>query len=62
MERAVLTDDGATVDAYDFTVGESLADDAQSFGVEVGLGIGGNEDSAVDNQIVGIGGRQSIDG
>ena len=62
MERAVLTDDGATVDAYNFAVGESLADDAQSLCVEVGLGIGGNEDCTVDDQVVGVCSRQTIDG
>jgi hypothetical protein len=57
MERAVLLDDRPAVDAYDFAVGESLTDDAQSLCVEVGLGIGRDEYGTVDNQVVSVGGR-----
>jgi hypothetical protein len=60
MEGAVLADDGAAVDADNLVVGECLADDTQGLGVEVGLSIGRDEYSAVDDQIVGIGGWQAV--
>ena len=60
MEGAVLANDGAAVDADNLAVGEGLSDDAQGLGIEVGLGVGGYQYGTIDDQIVGIGGRQSV--
>jgi hypothetical protein len=56
MEGAVLLDDGTTVDADDLAVWIGLANDTQGLSVEVGLGIGGHKDGAIDDQVVGVGG------
>ena len=56
----MLLDETAAVDAYDFPVGEGLTDDTQGFGVEVGLVIGRTEHSAVDDEEIGIGSRQTL--
>ena len=60
MEGAVLLDDGTTVDADDFAVGIGLANDTEGLGVEVGLGIGGHQDGAIDDQVVGVGGGEAV--
>ena len=60
MQRAVLADDGAAVDAYDVAIGEGLADDVHGLLVKVGLTVGGYEDGTVDDQIVGVGGGQPL--
>ena len=60
MEGAVLLDDGTTVDADDLAVGIGLANDTEGLGVEVGLGIGGHQDGAIDDQVVGVGGGETI--
>ena len=60
MEGAVLLDNGTTVDADNLTVGIGLTDDAEGLGIEVGLSIGGHQDSAIDDQIVGIGGGKAV--
>lgn len=60
MQGAVLLDDGTAVDAYDLPIWESLANRAHRLLVEVGLVIGGNQYRSVDDEVVGIGGRQSL--
>ena len=59
MQGAVLLDERAAVDAYDLAFGECLANNAQRLAVEVGLGIGGAENGAVDHEEIGIGGRKA---
>ena len=56
----MLFDDGSAVDAHDLPVWESLANDAHRLCVEVGLRIGRHEDGTIDDEVVGIGGRQSV--
>lgn len=60
MKGAVLLDDCSTVDAHNLSIRECLANDAQGFGVKVRLGVGGHEDSAIDDEVVGIGSRKAI--
>ena len=60
MEGAVLLDDGATVDSDDFAIGIGLADDAHGLGVEVGLSVGGHQDGTIDDQVVGVGGGETV--
>ena len=60
MQAAVLFDNASTVDADDLPVGEGLTDDSQRFGVEVGLSVGGTEYGTVDDEEVGVGGRQTV--
>ena len=60
MQGAVLTDDGATVDAHNLAVREGLANDSYCLCVEVGLGVCGYEYGTIDDQIVGVGGRQAV--
>ena len=56
----MLLDDGTAVDAYDVAVGEGSADGLHGLCVEVGLGVGGHEHGSVDDEIVGVGGGQSV--
>ena len=60
MERAVLTDDGTTVNAHNLPVRIGLADDAHGLCIEIGLGIGGHQYGTIDDQIVGVGGRKPV--
>ena len=60
MQAAVLFDNASTVDADDLPVGEGLTDDSQRFGIEVGLSIGGTEYGIVDDEEVGVGGREAV--
>ena len=60
MERAVLADDSAAVDGDHLPVGEGLRDEAEGLGVEVGLVVGRAEYCPVDDEEIGIGGRQTI--
>ena len=60
MEGAVLLDDGTTVDADDLAIGIGLADDTHGLGIKVGLSVGGHEDGTIDDQIVGVGGWQTV--
>ena len=60
MERAVLADDGTAVDGDDFAVGIGEGDGAESLGVEVGLRVGRHKNGTVDDEIVGIGGRETV--
>ena len=60
MQGAVLTDDGATVDAHNLAVREGLANDSYCLCVEVGLGVSGYEYGTIDDQIVGVGGRKTV--
>ena len=56
----MLLDDGAAIDADDFAVGIGLTDNTHGFGIKVGLGIGGHQDGAIDDQVVGIGGGETV--
>lgn len=56
----MLTNDWATVDAYNVSVGEGLTNDAQGLGIKVGLGIGGHEYGSIDDKIIGISGGQTV--
>jgi hypothetical protein len=60
MEGTVLLDDGTTVDADDLAIGIGLADDTHGLGIKVGLSVGGHEDGTIDDQIVGVGGGQTV--
>ena len=60
MEAAMLFDNATTIDGYDLTIRESLADQTKCFCVEIGLGLGGTEHGTNDDQEVGIRGRQTI--
>ena len=56
----MLPDDGAAVDTDNLPVGEGLTDDAQGLVVEVWLPIGRTKHGTVDDEEVGIGGRQPV--
>ena len=60
MERAVLPDNGPTVDTDYLPVREGFANDSQGLVVEVGLSISRTEHGTVDDEKVGIGGRQPV--
>jgi hypothetical protein len=60
MEAAMLFDNATTIDGYDLTIRESLANQTEGLCVEIRLGVGGTEHSTVDDQEVGIRGRQTI--
>ena len=60
MYGAVLSDDGACVDGYDFVIGEGSCEDACRLVVFVGLVVGGQDDGLVDCEEVGIGGGQAV--
>jgi hypothetical protein len=60
VQGTVLLDNSPAVDTYNLSVRKSLANDAHSFSVEVGLCIGRNQYCTIDNQIVGIGGRKTF--
>ena len=60
MDGAVLPYDRAAVDGNHLPVGESLANQADGFGVEVWLSVGRTEYGAVEDEEVGIGGWQSL--
>lgn len=60
VERAVLLDEGAAVDASHVAVGEDACDGVDGTAVVVGLPVGGDEYLMVGHQIVGIGGGQAV--
>ena len=60
MQASVLTDDRTAVDAHDFAVRVGQSYHAHGLLVEVGLVVGRHQHGTVDDQIVGIGGRQSV--
>lgn len=60
VQGAMLQDEDAAVDAYNFTVGESPLQLFQGLGIFVGLMVGGNKHSPVDDEEVGVGGRQPL--
>ena len=60
VEGAVLDDDTLAVDANDVAVGEGVGDGLGGFVVEVGLSVGRVEHGIVDNEEVGVGGRQTL--
>ena len=60
MQAAVLADDGAAIDADHLAVWVSLLDDGTCLVVKIRLSIGGVEYGTVDNQIVSVGGGQTV--
>ena len=60
VQGAVLFDDSPAVDAYDFPVREGFANDVHSLCVKIGLIIGWYQYGTINDQIVGIGGRQPV--
>jgi hypothetical protein len=56
----MLFDNGTAINAYDFSIGKCLLDDAHGLCVKVGLVVGGNQYGTINHQIVGISGRQSF--
>ena len=60
MQAAMLFDNTTAIDANDLSIREGLADDPQGLGVEVGLSVGGTEYGTVDDEEVGVGGRQTV--
>ena len=56
----MLFDNGTAIDAYDFSIGKCLLDDAHGLCVKVGLVVGGNQYGTINHQIVGISGRQAV--
>jgi hypothetical protein len=56
----MLLDNGTAIDAYDFSVGKCLLDGAHGFCVKVGLVVGGNQYSAINDQVISIGRRQAV--
>ena len=60
MDRSVLTNDSARVDADDVVAGESLSHESQSTSVVLLLCVCRHDDSAVDDKEVGVGSRQTV--
>ena len=60
MQTAMLLDNSPTVNANNLSVRESLLDDVHRLLVKVWLVVGGHQYSTVDDQVVGIGGRQTV--
>ena len=60
MQRAMLTHEYLTVDAYNLTVGEGLLQDRQCLGILDRLAVGRHENGTVDDKEVGIGGWQTL--
>ena len=60
MQAAMLFDNTTAIDGHDLAIREGLADETEGCCVEIRLGIGGTEHGPVDDQEVGIGGRQTI--
>ena len=60
VQGTVLLDDRPAVDAYNFPVRESLTNDAHRFSIEVGLCVSGYQYGTINDQIVGISGRQPV--
>ena len=58
----MLSDDDAGIEGDDVAVGEGSGDDAQGLGIFLGLGISGNEHRTIENQEVGVGCRQALEG
>ena len=58
MYAAMLLDDAAAVDGHHLAVGEDGGDALQGSLVVKGLSVGGHEYGTVDDEVVGIGGRQ----
>ena len=58
MDAAVLLDDAAAVDGHHLAVGKDGGDALQGCRVVKGLSVGGHEYGTVDDEVVGIGGRQ----
>ena len=55
----MLENQGGAIDADDLAVGKGLGDDRQRFFVLAAI-VGRDEDGAVDDQEVGVGGRQAL--
>lgn len=56
----MLTDKDAAVDADDVVMGKGLLELAPRLFVVVGLCVGGVEDGSVDDEEIGVGGRESV--
>ena len=56
----MLADDSACVESDDGMVGKGLLDNAEGPGIVVGLGVGGYDDRSVEDDEIGIGGRQTV--
>ncbi len=59
VERTVLSDERAAVDANDLMGGESLLNGVAGEDIRFRLSVGRHEHTAVENEKIGIGGRQS---
>ena len=56
----MLFDNGTAINAYDFSIGTCLLDDAHGLCVKVGLVVGGHQYGTINHQIVGVSGRQAF--
>ena len=62
MQTAMLLDNSPTVNANNLSVRESLLDDVHRLLVKVWLVVGRHQYCTVDDQVVGVCSRQTIDG
>ena len=60
VERAMLDDDGAAVNADNLAVGEGIGDYCGCLGIEVWLGVCGIQYRSVDDEEIGVCGRQTF--
>lgn len=60
MEGTVLANEDAAVDGYDVIFGKGFLQLTASLLIVVGLTIGWHEDSAIDDEEVGVGGWKAM--
>lgn len=60
MQGAVLADEDAAVDGHDVVLGEGSLQLATGKVIILRLTVGGKEDGVVENEEVGVGGRQTM--
>ena len=60
MDGAVLSDDSPCVDANDVVAGEGFGYCSKCLVVKCGLVIGRHDDGTVDDEKIGVGGRQTL--
>ena len=60
VERAMLDDYGAAVNADNLAVREGIGDYCGCLGIEVGLGVCGIQHRSVDDEEIGVGGWQTF--
>ena len=60
MQRAVLADENAAIDRYDVVFRESFLQLTPGMLVVLRLPVRGHEDSTVDDEEVGVGGRKPM--